>query len=348
MPRHLTRPGHAFDQIIELCEAKLLQIHMSDVALREWRSQMTKDFLDAIKEMHSHLRHAIRQPLSQKLASRKLISQLLDKQDATTAEATREANKSCDEFIKRVGINEMPIGDSDGSTVFNGYFAGEAPFREPKRREDLPDAFILCAARRFAVEQLHRTRLAICNDRRLRGAIGEIPDVQPFEDLMTFLQSDSVKEAMGHLELSRLWTDEKQNEAIAILSKQEKFLTKLVRDFAYDTLQGLAFGPTFRTASNTSLPCRAAATSILRARASVPSRTTWRPKRSKTYSATSLAAWLFPSARTAGADHSIEPRITAAINRAITCFLFMCHLHRTSLRPAWRHRLAQAGRWTPG
>jgi hypothetical protein len=241
MPRNLARPKHALDQIIELCEGKLLQIHMSDIALREWRSQMTKDFLNTIKEMHSHLHHAIRQPLSKKLASRELISQLLDKQDATTAEATREANKSCDEFIKKVGINEIPIHDSDGATVFEAYFAGEVPFREPKSRDDLPDAFILCAARRFAMEQLNHTRLAICSDNRLRGAIATIPGIEPFETMMKFLQSAPIKEAMGHLELSHLWTPEKGKEAIAFLSKQRKYLSKLVHDFAYDTLQGQSF-----------------------------------------------------------------------------------------------------------
>jgi len=241
MPRHLTRPGHAVDQIVELCQAKLLQVHMSDVALREWRSQMTKDFLEAIKDMHGRLRDAIRHPLSHKLGTRKLISQLLDKQEATSAEATREANKSCDEFISKMRIIEIPIDGSDSATVFNGYFAGEAPFREPKSREDIPDAFILCAARRFAIEHFPHTLLAICHDKRLRKAIGEIPDIKPFENLMAFLQSDPVKAAMGHLELSRVWTTEKQEEVIKFLSKQNKFLSKLVHDFAYDTLSGQTF-----------------------------------------------------------------------------------------------------------
>ena len=162
---------------------------------------MTKDFLDAIKEMHTCLHHAFRNPLSKNLASRKLIATLLEKKDTTTAEATREANKSCDAFIKKVGINEMPINKSDGTTVFKGYFAGDTPFREPKSREDLPDAFILCAAHRFAMEQFNRTRLAICTDKRLQSAIDKIEDVEAFENLMDFLQSDPVKEAMGHLSL---------------------------------------------------------------------------------------------------------------------------------------------------
>lgn len=240
MPRHLTRPGHAIDQLVELCQADLLRVHMSDVALREWRSQMTKDFLDAIKDMHKRLRDVIRQPLSHKLASRKLISQLLGRQDATTAEATREARKSCDEFIRKMAVNKMPIDDADGAAVFDGYFAGDAPFREPKSREDLPDAFILCAAKRFASAHPGRT-FAICHDKRLREAIGELREVRPFEDLMTFLQSDPVKKAMGHLELSRIWTAEKQEEVITFLSKQQKYLSKLVHDFAYDTLQGQTF-----------------------------------------------------------------------------------------------------------
>lgn len=241
MPRHLTRPGHAVDQLVELCQADLVRVHTSNVALREWRSQMTKDFLDAIENMHSRLRDAIRQPLSHKLASRKLISQLLDKQDATTAEATREANKSCDEFISKMAVNELPIDDPDGASVFDGYFAGDAPFREPKFREYLPDAFILCAARRFASAHPGHTPLAICHDKRLRKAISELPGVQPFADLMTLLQSEPVKKAMGHLELSRVWTADKQGEVIKFLSKQQKFLSKLVHDFAYDMLQGQTF-----------------------------------------------------------------------------------------------------------
>ena len=47
--------GQEIDQLIDLVTANLVRIHMSEIAVREWRSQMVEEFHDAVKEMHKSL-----------------------------------------------------------------------------------------------------------------------------------------------------------------------------------------------------------------------------------------------------------------------------------------------------
>ena len=51
LPRQPDNPGQYIDQLIELVNAKTITIHMSDVAMREWRSQMVEQFRLLVKEM---------------------------------------------------------------------------------------------------------------------------------------------------------------------------------------------------------------------------------------------------------------------------------------------------------
>jgi hypothetical protein len=78
MPRDLARIGHDFDKLAELVAAKLVKIHMSEIAVREWRSQMVAEYLKLIKEMHSSVRAVVHHPLSAKLGHHKALSQLAE------------------------------------------------------------------------------------------------------------------------------------------------------------------------------------------------------------------------------------------------------------------------------
>ena len=169
MPRDLARIGHDFDQLADLGAAKLIKVHMSEIAVREWRSQMVAEYLKLIKEMQVSVRAVFHQPLSSKLSQHKQISQLAADRKAILAEAEAAASKACDEFLKRLGVTTIKLEASDAGEVFDGYFAGDLPFGQPKQRIDIPDAFIFRSASRFLLTLPGTGMLAICGDSRLRS-----------------------------------------------------------------------------------------------------------------------------------------------------------------------------------
>jgi hypothetical protein len=237
MPRDLARIGHEFNQLADLAGAKLIKVHMSDIAIREWRSQMVAEYMKLVKKMHAGLRAVFHQPLTSKLTQHKLISQLVADRKTIFAEATAVADGACDEFLKRLRVGTVIIDASDAGEVFDAYFDGDLPFGQPKQRIDIPDAFIFQAASRLLPTLPAHGMLALCGDGRLSKTLAGLLTVQVFESAKVFLQSDVAKEAMTHLELYRVWTD-KEEQVIKFLARQSKFVENKINDFVSETLPG--------------------------------------------------------------------------------------------------------------
>src|SRR4051812_13053253 len=99
MPRYLARPGHDFQQIVELVQANLAEVHISTVAIREWRAQMTAALREVVDALHKSLRATLRQSRAKDLTHHGLISQLAAAQDTTAADAGRLASEDCDRIL---------------------------------------------------------------------------------------------------------------------------------------------------------------------------------------------------------------------------------------------------------
>ena len=81
-----------------------------------------------------------------------------------------------------------PIGNNHGRDVANAYFDGMPPFREKKKRDDIPDAFIWQAINDLSgnLERL----FAVVSDKGLRSACETKANIVLFETLADFLASD--------------------------------------------------------------------------------------------------------------------------------------------------------------
>ena len=113
-------------------------------------------------------------------------------------------------------------------------------FGQAKNRNDIPDAFILCAGRQFAFSTAGH-RIAICNDKRMRNALTGLPGVDTFSGIKEFLQSELGRQSLNRLELHKVWTDEKREEAIALLKQKKGFIKRKVEHFADNVLPGNTF-----------------------------------------------------------------------------------------------------------
>ncbi len=210
---------------------------MSEIAIREWRSQMVAEYLKLVKAMHSSVRTVVHHPLSAKLEHHKALSQLAEDKKTLFASAETVATQTSDAFIKRLGVSTVRLDGDDAGKVFKGYFVGDLPFGQAKQRIDIPDAFIYQAANRLLFTLPVAGMHALVVDGRLGKALGELPNVTVVKSAKAFFQTDIAKEAMTHLELYKVWTGKKE-QVLAFLAKQTKFVEKTLYDYAFGELQG--------------------------------------------------------------------------------------------------------------
>jgi hypothetical protein len=128
-----------------------------------------------------------------------------DLRDALSASADLEA-WSHEIMADRLGTNlynRVPIDPLDSSTVLQGYFRGDPPFKTVKSREDFPDAFIAQAALRDAAGAPHGF-FAIVADKALRSAL-VAGHLNAFADLDELFARDELQERMSHLSDAAAW-----------------------------------------------------------------------------------------------------------------------------------------------
>jgi hypothetical protein len=82
----------------------------------------------------------------------------------------------------------------DAQGAFNGYFDGEAPFKNMKNREDVPDAVIWQAVKRLGSE--HRHIHFVVGDKRLRAAADHHDGITTYARLDEFIQIDECQDAL--------------------------------------------------------------------------------------------------------------------------------------------------------
>jgi len=240
LPRDLARIGHDLDKLGELVGAKLVKVHMPEIAVQEWRSQMIAEYMKVVKEMHSSIRSVVHHPLSAKLGHHTALAQLATDRESIIANAETIASEACDAFLKRLDVDIVKLDGEDAAKVFNRYFAGEPPFPQAKQRNDIPDAFIYQAASRLLFTLPFAGMHALVGDGRLGKALGNLPKVPVHESVKAFLLTDLAKEAMTHLELYKVWSG-KEKTVLAFLAKKKEFAEEKITEYAINELTGSSF-----------------------------------------------------------------------------------------------------------
>lgn len=90
------------------------------------------------------------------------------------------------DFISETGSELHPFEMADSKIVFDNYFAGKAPFKRLKSREDIPDAFIFEALKKIASKQ---NVFFITEDKNLAEKCALENDIIVFSDFDLFFKS---------------------------------------------------------------------------------------------------------------------------------------------------------------
>lgn len=180
------RKKAAFRALKKLTDVGELRLHISQIVMQEFLSQQTEQYLAGLSEIiaksakfkQKNIPHEIRQ----------YLSGMEEHLNGLKEELAAFAKADFDEWVSDLCAEVHPISESHGQKVMQAYFSGEAPFRERKRREDIPDAFIwqiiIDLAEQFS--QLY----VISNDGAIQIACEAHTNIVSFRTLDEFISSE--------------------------------------------------------------------------------------------------------------------------------------------------------------
>jgi hypothetical protein len=120
----------------------------------------------------------------------------------------------------------------DAKCALEAYFAGTAPLKEPKNREDIPDAFIFQDL--HALSQKPTPLVVIADDGKLAAAAKNLENTQVFDKLLTFIESAPIQSELKQLDAEALF--EQARDQLRQLEVDQGVLAAFVRSNAGERL----------------------------------------------------------------------------------------------------------------
>jgi hypothetical protein len=180
------RERAAFRAVSRLAHAGHLVLHIPDIVRREFVSQQRQQYSKHIAALRTELHDLGRRPLP--IAVADYVDGALGNLASLSAELESFAEDEFAQWTRRVSAVVHPIGESHGGRVVDAYFAGTPPFREPKRRDDFPDAFLWQAILDLAGS--YNPLYVVSSDRGIFNAAQGVEGLSPFGSLEEFVASE--------------------------------------------------------------------------------------------------------------------------------------------------------------
>jgi|GEM_PF-2877686 len=151
--------------------------------------------------------------------------------EALKTSTTSDIGHIFSNWIKTLKVQTLDIADDHGKRVIKSYFEGDAPFKEVKRREDFPDAFIYESVVDLSkkVMQLY----FISNDATFNNSFRSTPNIKVFRKLTDFLKGEETKDLVASFTIKR-----EMPRIREFLKCNEELLYKRFRERIEDELRG--------------------------------------------------------------------------------------------------------------
>lgn len=187
-----------FLALIRLAKSGKIKLHIPYFVKQEFVTYLFSEYYDehltAIDKSLSKLKKHLPDELSNRLLD-------LEKQYTEVKNAIVDyPEKDFIEWAQSAEAVIHPIANNHGIEVANAYFGGIPPFREKKKREDFPDAFIWQTI--HDLSNVFDKLYAIINDKGLRSACETKENIILFNTLEDFLASDVCKSLLAESSLA--------------------------------------------------------------------------------------------------------------------------------------------------
>jgi hypothetical protein len=188
--------------LAKLSKLGLLKLHIPWVIYKEATSQNFIEIKTIIEKITKDLDNLDKKGLRD--VEHFKFSQI--SKEISSIDVENSVKNHWDEFIESSGAILHHINEKHGELVMASYFAGQAPFPEPKSRKDIPDAFIYQAL--LTITEKNGTITFVCDDNNLREACSKIPSVTVVKNYSELYDLGEFKEIKEKYESIEHYADE--------------------------------------------------------------------------------------------------------------------------------------------
>ena len=198
-PRRNSPP---FRSLSSLARAGKLKIYIPHLVKREFLSQQYEQIEMALKGLKGHANDLHRTSASARL--KKLAESTLASVAAEAPRIIAAADREFKAWQRDVQAEEIPISTTHAQGAFADYFAGIAPYKVAKSRQDIPDGFIWRCV--VALAEQKGVVHFIVEDEALRSSADSAASVTAYRKLDEFIQTVDVQDALRDLSRSTFAT----------------------------------------------------------------------------------------------------------------------------------------------
>lgn len=180
------REKAAFRALSRLACAGHLMLHIPEIVRREFISQERDQYSTNVQALLTEFHHLAKRSLPGAVAE--FVAGSIRELASLSADLGNFSEAEFGKWAEQLSATIHPIVESHGARVVEAYFAGTPPFRDPKRRDDFPDAFLWQAVLDLAAS--HTPLFVISSDKGILKAARGTHDVIPFASLEEFVASE--------------------------------------------------------------------------------------------------------------------------------------------------------------
>lgn len=180
------RKKAAFRSLRRLAEAGELKLHIPYIVVGEFISQQIEQYVAGLSEIATKAARFSRKHLPP--GTREIFVGIDRELNGLKEELGIFARTDFRQWVAEIGAEIHPVAEFHGQKVVDAYFSGAVPFREKKRRDDIPDAFIWQVV--LDLVQQFGQLFVISNDGAVQTACEAHPNITVFGTLEEFVASD--------------------------------------------------------------------------------------------------------------------------------------------------------------
>lgn len=227
------REKAAFKALARLAQGKHVTLHIPEIVRREFLSQEEAFLQTNAKSIEDALNNLSKRPMDAKGAAH--LKKVADASAALGKKLEPSASTEFDAWVKSIHAKDHPIAPGHGAQVMDAYFAGTAPFKQKKNRNDIPDGFVWQAIQDLA--KVHKPLYVVSNDGGITGPLQGNKDFIVFASLEDLIASASIQAL-----LQKHYASANLSALLALLPGQIDYVENEIESSLVDELAGMIVG----------------------------------------------------------------------------------------------------------
>ena len=226
------RKTAAFKLLNKMGRTGELVLHIPYFVKEEFLSQRKAEYSGALKEAERILK---------KVSKKHMDESLKDsfKEQVTTLQTSiHRVDEWLDQefafWCRNIGAKKYLIHAHHGEHVAKAYFSGTPPFKKPKARDDIPDAFIFETVKDVLSDV--ETLFIVTGDKQLRKGCGQLKNAIVYSSLDEFIKSEQCHEALIEVDIV-----DKFDEICEALNQNKREVQGEASKLLFDELVGYTF-----------------------------------------------------------------------------------------------------------